>query len=76
MHVGPYSDEAIILFVVYSIGLAVPSKALVANTHDVNLDGDYYVLFGRGGFPLAGELLTHTGNENPTVYSRLVNILN
>ncbi len=44
--------------------------------HDVNLDGDYYVLFGRSVFPFAGELLTHTGNELPAVSADLVNVLN
>ena len=46
------------------------------NTHDVNLDGEYYVLYGRrSGHPIAGGVHSHTGNENPPVSAGLVNLL-
>ncbi len=45
-------------------------------TQDVNLGGDYYVLFGRSGSQSPGILSTHTGNENPSVSADLVSVLN
>ncbi len=42
---------------------------------DIDLNGEYYVLYGRSVLPFAGELSTHTGNELPAVSANLVNVL-
>ncbi len=45
-------------------------------TEDVDLDGEYFVLYGRSGSTSAGGISTHTGNELPSVSAESVNVLN